>query len=464
MERSPIEVFFSYSREDKPLRDKLEIHLSSLRQQGVISSWHDRQIVAGSEWEEEIDRHMKTANIILLLISPDFVASKYCYEIELQKAIARHEAREAHVVPILLRPVARWQSLPFAKLQLYPSGGMPITEWTNQDRAFVDVVEGIHNLVDQLLAKREQERQAQEQQEQEQLRQEQKQEQRRIAEIQRRQAEATEREKQAKRAEEQAKLRAKQAKLEQDKQEEQAREKEQARKDKEKQAKKEREQARRRIEEIRLQSLRQAKRISHVLATCGCIFLTVPIWVPATREVQPYKYILSEVSSRVAEFFFKQGSEKLAKGDNLGAIADFTQAIKVKPDYAFAYNKRGNARSNLDDKQGAIADYTQAINKSFFFAEALYNRGRIYADLGDETKAIADFERAVSNYRLFDAVRELTDKESLFLQIALKRIEELKSKRTNSLSPSHIPLKAPLLPPDFNIPPLVTTPSPTTSP
>ncbi len=162
MAQEPIEVFFSYSREDKPLRDKLEIHLSSLNRQGVISAWHDRQIVAGSEWEEEIDRHMRTADIILLLISPDFVASKYCYEIELPDAIARHEAGEACVVPILLRPLADWEYLPFAKLQLYPSGGIPITEWNNQDSAFVDVVRGIKTAVRQLLEKRDREQQEQE--------------------------------------------------------------------------------------------------------------------------------------------------------------------------------------------------------------------------------------------------------------------------------------------------------------
>jgi DNA-binding CsgD family transcriptional regulator len=150
----PIEIFFSYSREDKPLRDDLEIHLSSLKRQGVISSWHDRQIVPGSEWTEEIDRHMKTADIILLLISSDFVASKYCYEVELPNAIARHEAGEAFVMPILLRPVAGWENLPFAKLQVFPSGGRPITQWSNENEAFVDVVMGIRMMVESLLKQR----------------------------------------------------------------------------------------------------------------------------------------------------------------------------------------------------------------------------------------------------------------------------------------------------------------------
>jgi formylglycine-generating enzyme required for sulfatase activity len=175
MEGQPIEVFFSYSREDKPLRDKLEKHLSGLKRQGVISAWHDRQIVAGSEWEEEIDRHMRTADIILLLVSPDFVASKYCYEIELPDAIGRHEAGEAYVVPILLRPTAGWKRLPFARLQIYPTGAVPVTEWANEDRAFVDVAEGIQGAVDQLLEGRDREQQERERQAQEKLRQEQEQ-------------------------------------------------------------------------------------------------------------------------------------------------------------------------------------------------------------------------------------------------------------------------------------------------
>jgi hypothetical protein len=205
MAEQSIKVFFSYSREDKPLRDRLEIHLSSLRQQGVISAWHNRQIVAGSEWEEEVDRHLKTADIILLLISPDFVASKYCYEIELPDAIARHEAGEAYVVPILLRPTAGWKNLPFAKLQVYPSGGKAVTLWGNEDEAFVDVAEGIAIAVAQLLEGRERRRLEQKRQKQECLKREQEQEQRRIAEVQRQEAEAVEREEQAKRAE-QAKL------------------------------------------------------------------------------------------------------------------------------------------------------------------------------------------------------------------------------------------------------------------
>jgi formylglycine-generating enzyme required for sulfatase activity len=156
----PISVFFSYSREDMELRNKLGKHLRSLERQGVISSWYDRLIQAGSEWKEEIEHHIHTADIILLLISSDFIDSKYCYEIEMPQAIARHDAGEACVVPILLRPVEGWQYLPFAKLQVYPSGGKPVTDWANLDSAYVDIVGGIRGAVNQLLEQRQQQVQA----------------------------------------------------------------------------------------------------------------------------------------------------------------------------------------------------------------------------------------------------------------------------------------------------------------
>src|SRR2546421_2433710 len=87
----PLSVFISYAHEDEPWRERLEAHLSLLRRQGLIANWHDRQILAGEEWSQEIDEHLEAASIILLLISPDFLASDYCYEIEMQRALERHQ-------------------------------------------------------------------------------------------------------------------------------------------------------------------------------------------------------------------------------------------------------------------------------------------------------------------------------------------------------------------------------------
>src|SRR5579872_5396029 len=110
-----LKVFFSYAREDEPLLKKLKQHLASMKKQGLIQDWHDRDISPGVEWEPELLRHLDTADIILLLISSEFIASEYCYGKELQRAISRHERRLARVIPIILRPVD-WQIPPLDRL------------------------------------------------------------------------------------------------------------------------------------------------------------------------------------------------------------------------------------------------------------------------------------------------------------------------------------------------------------
>src|SRR6266700_2234102 len=117
--RTPLSVFISYAHEDEPLRQQLEAHLSLLRRQGWIADWHDRQILAGNEWARDIDEHLEMASIILLLISPDFLASDYCYDIEMQRALERHRRGETRVIPIILRPVD-WHGAPFGQLQCLP--------------------------------------------------------------------------------------------------------------------------------------------------------------------------------------------------------------------------------------------------------------------------------------------------------------------------------------------------------
>lgn len=143
----PITLFYSYAHEDELLRNKLEKHLSLLRRQGLISESHDRQIQAGDEWARDIDQHLEMASIILLLISPDFLASDYCYDIEMQHALERHRRGEARVIPIILRPVD-WHSAPFVQLQCLPRDGKPITEWSNQDAAFRDIAQGLRRTIE----------------------------------------------------------------------------------------------------------------------------------------------------------------------------------------------------------------------------------------------------------------------------------------------------------------------------
>jgi hypothetical protein len=108
----------------------------------VFTSWNDGAITAGTEWRSQIVVHLSSAQIILLLISDDFMASDFCYSIEMKEANNRHDANQARVMPIILRPVD-WSEAPFAKLQALPTGGKPVTDWPNQDNAFVDIVQGI---------------------------------------------------------------------------------------------------------------------------------------------------------------------------------------------------------------------------------------------------------------------------------------------------------------------------------
>ena len=135
-------LFFSYSHKDEALRDRLEVHLAALKREGAISTWHDRRITAGDALGQRIDEHLESADIILLLVSPDFLASDYCHDVEMQRALARHEESTARVIPVILRP-CDWQHSPFAHLLAAPTDGNPITKWANEDEAFLDVVKKI---------------------------------------------------------------------------------------------------------------------------------------------------------------------------------------------------------------------------------------------------------------------------------------------------------------------------------
>ena len=148
-EPSPLRVFVSYSHADEEFRRELETHLTSLRRQGILDDWHDRKILPGSAWGNQIDQHLEGADIILLLISADFIASQYCYEIEMQRALARHEAEEACVIPIILR-FADWRDMPFAELQALPRDSKPVKSWADRDEAWTDVVQGLKQIARQL--------------------------------------------------------------------------------------------------------------------------------------------------------------------------------------------------------------------------------------------------------------------------------------------------------------------------
>lgn len=137
-----IRVFISYSHADEELRQVLDKHLMSLRHQGLIEVWHDRRIGAGEEWAGQIDENIRNAHIILILISADFIASRYCYEIELAHAMERHGRGEAVVIPVILRP-CDWHDLAFGKMQAATRDGRPVVKFPTLDDGFLEVVNSL---------------------------------------------------------------------------------------------------------------------------------------------------------------------------------------------------------------------------------------------------------------------------------------------------------------------------------
>jgi tetratricopeptide (TPR) repeat protein len=142
-------IFVSYAHEDDFFRQELEKHLQALYRQKLIEVWHDRNISAGTDWTQQMREFLDTADIILLLISPDFLSSDYRYSVEMVRAMERHKARKARVIPIILRPVI-WEGTPFAALQSLPDDDKPVTAWPSTDAAFLNVAENIGRVVREL--------------------------------------------------------------------------------------------------------------------------------------------------------------------------------------------------------------------------------------------------------------------------------------------------------------------------
>jgi hypothetical protein len=143
-----ISVAFSYSHKDEKLRDQLETHLRLLQRNGIIKTWHDRKIMPGDKWVGVIDENFKRADLILLLVSADFLASDYCYEIEMKNALDREAKGEARVVPIILHECL-WKKALFGKLQALPKDGKPVSNWGKRDQAWINVAEGIVKIVEE---------------------------------------------------------------------------------------------------------------------------------------------------------------------------------------------------------------------------------------------------------------------------------------------------------------------------
>jgi hypothetical protein len=139
-------AFISYSHADDALRAEFDKHLSLLRREGLIDFWSDQRIPAGGEFDKHICAELEAADVVILLVSPDFMASDYCYSIEMKRAMERHQEGSAVVVPVILRPVD-WHSAPFGRLKAQPRDGQPVVKWPTLDDAFLDVVQSLRLLL-----------------------------------------------------------------------------------------------------------------------------------------------------------------------------------------------------------------------------------------------------------------------------------------------------------------------------
>ena len=149
MEKASVSLFYSYSHKDETLRHELETHLKILKRLNLISTFYDRQIDVGDEWKKEIDKNLESADIILLLVSADFMNSDYCYELEMTRALERHDKGEAVVIPVFLRDT-NWKKAPFARLKGLPEDFKPVTQWSDRDSAWRSVSEGIEKTAEKI--------------------------------------------------------------------------------------------------------------------------------------------------------------------------------------------------------------------------------------------------------------------------------------------------------------------------
>ncbi len=152
--RGPLKIFYSYAHEDEPILAELRKHLAPLRHEQIVVDWYDRELLPGADWDSEISSRLESADIVIALLSADFVASQYAYGRELRRALELHDRGSLALVPVVVRP-CRWERLPVARLQVLPEDAKPITSWGEPDRAYLSVAVGVERAVRGLLSRSE---------------------------------------------------------------------------------------------------------------------------------------------------------------------------------------------------------------------------------------------------------------------------------------------------------------------
>ena len=148
--KDKISIFISYAHADEDIKKELDKQLTPLKRSGKIETWNDRELVAGQEWDEVIITELNKSDVILLLISADFIASQYIWDKELATAMKRHEEGTAHVIPIIIKNCL-WQEMPFAKLQALPKNAKPVAAYDLAEDAYTEIAVAINKLVNSMI-------------------------------------------------------------------------------------------------------------------------------------------------------------------------------------------------------------------------------------------------------------------------------------------------------------------------
>jgi formylglycine-generating enzyme required for sulfatase activity len=149
----PVDIFIAYSHEDLAFKEELKKFLRPMLREGRISLWDDYDIEAGQDWDATIKTRLYGADLVLLLVSSDSLASDYFYGKEVEVSLERHQRGEAVVVPVVLRH-CDWEETPLGSLEALPEKGRPVVEWPTRDQAFQDVVTRLRRVVEAIDTRR----------------------------------------------------------------------------------------------------------------------------------------------------------------------------------------------------------------------------------------------------------------------------------------------------------------------
>ena len=150
----PINIFISYSKEDESYLKPLKTRLDNIKRSFSLNYWSDHHLQAGGKVHQDILRALETADIVLLIVSPDFIATDYCFDIEVQKALQLYEQGKNTVIPIIIRETLDWVNYNIGQLTALPTKGKPLEDWQSADKFWTNVQQGIRERVAELSAKR----------------------------------------------------------------------------------------------------------------------------------------------------------------------------------------------------------------------------------------------------------------------------------------------------------------------